>query len=85
MRAEQLPELGKTVFDGKKKRVGSVLDIFGPVRSPYLAIRPAQSLTQEDLTSLVGEELYIMGERYGKAGKKKDVSRVRKRKPRARL
>lgn len=85
MRVEQRPELGEPVYDEEKKHVGGVLDIFGPVNSPYLAIKPARGLTQDDLASLVDKELYIMGERSGKAGKKKDLPGMRRDKPSARL
>lgn len=32
------PNLGATVFDIRKKPIGMVLDIFGPVSSPYVEI-----------------------------------------------
>jgi len=49
------------VYDEEQRRVGSVLDIFGAVSNPYLAIKPAQTMTHEDLVALIGKELYIMG------------------------
>jgi len=49
------------VYDEEQRRVGSVFDIFGAVSSTYLAIKPAQTMTHEDLAALVGKELYIMG------------------------
>jgi rRNA processing protein Gar1 len=79
-------EPGNAVYDGGRRRVGSVLDIFGPVDKPYLAIKPAQSMTQEDLAALVGKELYYMGEKHGrKAGKVANMSGVREHKARSRL
>ncbi len=86
LRVERPMKPGNAVYDGERKRVGSILDAFGPVNSPYLAIRPAQAMTHEKLAALVGKELYIMGERYGrKAGKAAHMSGMRKRKARARL
>lgn len=86
LRAEQLLDPGNAVYDGERRRVGSVLDVFGPVSSPYLAIRPTQAMTHEKLAALVGKELYIMGGRYErKAGKAAHMPRMRKRKARARL
>lgn len=86
LRVERPLGPGNAVYDGERKRVGSVLDVFGPVNSPYLAIMPAQAMTREKLAALVGKELYIMGERHGrKAGKAAHMSRMRKRKARARL
>ena len=86
LRAGEPLEPGNAVYDGERRRIGSVLDIFGPVDSPYLAIKPAQSMTHEDLAALVGKELYIMGEKHGrKAGKEAHVPGVREREARSRL
>jgi len=87
LRAGEEPlEPGNAVYDGGQRRVGSVLDVFGPVSSPYLAIKPAQAMTHEDLAALVGKELYIMGDRNGrKAGKEAHVPGMRERKARSRL
>ena len=43
------------VFDGESKLVGRVVNIFGPVSKPYLAIA-AQKGTR--ITRLVGREVY---------------------------
>lgn len=78
VRADQTPKLGQTAFDSAGERVGSVFDIFGPVKSPYVVIRPASGLSEVDLGKLIGSDI-IMGERYGKSRKTKGVPRVRKR------
>ena len=49
------------MYDEEQRRVGSVFDIFGAVSNTYLAIKPTQTMTYEDLAALVGKELYIMG------------------------
>jgi rRNA processing protein Gar1 len=65
-----LPKVGSPVFDSKKRRVGNVVDLFGPVKSPYALIKPAAGLTADDQRGLVGSEVF-MGEIYGgKKGKK---------------
>ena len=82
LRVEHVPNLGGAVYDGAGARVGSVLDLFGPVAAPYAVIKPARELTQASLGGLVGKPLY-MGEKYGKNRKAKKVPGVRKRKARA--
>ena len=82
LRAEHVPGLGGAVFDEAGERVGSVLDLFGPVAAPYAVIKPVRGLTRARLGELVGRALY-MGERYGKTRKAKKVPGVRKRKARA--
>lgn len=37
-KVDVLPDLGATVFDVRKKPIGVVLDIFGPVSSPYVEV-----------------------------------------------
>jgi len=82
LRVEHVPNLGGAVYDGAGERVGSVLDLFGPVAAPYAVIKPARGLTQAALGGLIGRPLY-MGEKYGKNRKAKKVPGVRKRKARA--
>ena len=36
-------KLGTKVCDSKLKEIGKVLDLFGPVTSPYVAVRPTTS------------------------------------------
>lgn len=81
LRAEQVPDLGGAVYDGAGERVGSVLDLFGPVAAPYAVIKPARG-SRAELGKLIGAELY-MGERYGKNRKAKKVPGMRKREARA--
>ena len=37
-KVESPPKIGTTLFDFKKKPIGVVLDVFGPVKSPYIEI-----------------------------------------------
>lgn len=37
-KVENPPKIGETVFSFKKKPIGTVLDVFGPVKSPYIEI-----------------------------------------------
>jgi RNA-binding protein len=51
---ERYPDLGTTVVDENLDEVGGVVDVFGPVDRPYVAISP----DEHELTALVGRPLY---------------------------
>jgi len=48
-------DVGSKVLDSKLREVGVVQDIFGPVTSPYVAIKPMVS----DPDHLVGKIAYV--------------------------
>jgi len=50
----QIP-VGSKVLDSKLKDVGRIFDVFGPVSTPYVSVRPSTS----DPSSLVGKVLYL--------------------------
>ena len=43
LKAATQPRIGDKVVDENLEFVGSVFDIFGPVSSPYIAVKPAIS------------------------------------------
>ncbi|MFH0848688.1 MAG: Gar1/Naf1 family protein [archaeon] len=47
--------VGWKVLDSKLREVGRVYEMFGPVASPYVSVKP----TISDPSSLVGKVLYI--------------------------
>jgi RNA-binding protein len=49
------PEIGIPVVDDSLSRVGRVVDVFGPVDRPYVAVSPSNGVA---LASLVGSKLY---------------------------
>jgi RNA-binding protein len=49
------PEIGTAVVDESLSRVGRVVDVFGPVDHPYVAVSPADGVSP---ASLVGSKLY---------------------------
>ncbi|WP_254840181.1 H/ACA ribonucleoprotein complex subunit GAR1 [Natronomonas marina] len=49
------PEIGTPVVDETLADVGRVVDVFGPVERPYLAVSPADGIV---LADLLGERLY---------------------------
>jgi RNA-binding protein len=59
VKIENIPRIGETIVDENLKTVGKVFDLFGPVSSPYVAIRPAILKTEE----LTNKTLYISPQR----------------------
>jgi RNA-binding protein len=49
------PDIGVEAVDESLSAVGRVVDVFGPVSRPYVAITPDDGVS---LPSLVGEKLY---------------------------
>ena len=43
------------IYDSEKKNIGRVVNIFGPVSEPYLAIAPNKGMR---ITKIVGREVY---------------------------
>ncbi len=62
LRVEQTPPLGNKsiVMDKKAQEIGRIVDIFGPVSNPYVAIRPKRDFNPE---KLVGQMLYLYKKR----------------------
>lgn len=52
---EEHPDIGTMVINEQLDTVGRVVDVFGPVERPYLAVTPADDLP---LTRLLGSKLY---------------------------
>ncbi len=61
----RFPPMNKEVVrDNVKNEVGRVAKVFGPVRSPYVAIEPRAGLKT---LAVLGKEVYVQEEReYGK-------------------
>jgi RNA-binding protein len=58
LRTEKTPPIGKQsrALDKKAQDIGFVSDVFGPVKNPYIAIRPKKGV---DASKLVGQVLYL--------------------------
>ena len=50
---EDHPDIGTMVIDESLSSVGRVVDVFGPVSNPYVAVS-----ADEDPTTLLGQTLY---------------------------
>ena len=49
------PDIGTEAVDEQLNAVGRVVDVFGPVSRPYVAVSPADGTT---LATLLGKKLY---------------------------
>ncbi len=64
VRASFTPKLKMAVFDNRKKPLGRIVRIFGPVDSPYVTVEPTGDAS---LLSIVGKQVYIDGvDEHGK-------------------
>jgi RNA-binding protein len=65
IKVETVPKIGEKVVDENLKPVGEVFDVFGPVSSPYVAVRP----TIQKPEKLIDNVLYLLPSkrRKGKA------------------
>jgi len=52
---ESVPGIGASVVDESLADVGRVVDVFGPVERPYVAVSPADDVQPP---ALLGEKLY---------------------------
>lgn len=52
---DSYPELGTSVIDESLNTVGRVVDVFGPVDRPYVAVSPASAV---ECVSLLGTVVY---------------------------
>lgn len=64
------PHPRDTVMDNRKKPIGRVVRVFGPVSGPYISVEVPSG---QSLLSAVGKQVYIEGvEERGKGGKRRD-------------
>ena len=50
-------EVGTSVIDNTNKKVGTINDIFGPVKDPYYQIESTKK--REKRISMLGKKLYV--------------------------
>lgn len=55
-KTENVPKIGDAVVDEDLKPIGKVFDIFGPVSSPYAAVRPST----REAGRLASKMLYVI-------------------------
>jgi len=69
VKARLAPNVREIVRDNLKGEVGRVSKVFGPVRSPYVAIEPRKELKT---LAVLGKEVYVRQERDNGKGKRRD-------------
>jgi len=70
--ADFTPRIRDKVWDNRKRLVGSVVRIFGPVDSPYVTVEPTGDTS---LLSVTGKQLYIDGVDDHGSGKHRERGR----------
>ncbi|MEM3955821.1 MAG: Gar1/Naf1 family protein [Candidatus Bathyarchaeia archaeon] len=64
-------KLGLTVYDIRRKPIGQIIDIFGPVKSPYVEI----DVGEQDPKKLVNSPIYILPKAKNVKGSDKNERR----------
>ncbi len=59
VQAELFPTPNSTVVTKRMKKIGTVYDVFGPVTSPYVSVKPFNDIKKADPRELRGEKVYI--------------------------
>jgi len=54
LRAEKIPEPGTILYDDKGRRAARVVEVFGPVKAPYISATPLTDRVKR----LVGRKVY---------------------------
>lgn len=63
------PQPREVVTDNRRRPIGRVVRVFGPVASPYVSVEVSG---QNSLLSAVGKQVYVEGvEELGKGGKRR--------------
>ncbi|AFN04850.1 H/ACA RNA-protein complex protein Gar1 [Pyrococcus furiosus DSM 3638] len=76
VRTNWVPSLNDRVVDKRLQFVGIVKDVFGPVKMPYVAIKPKVSNPE----IYVGEVLYVDERKRKESPKKNKEKRMKKKK-----
>ncbi|HEX9907572.1 MAG TPA: hypothetical protein VGB78_03785 [Thermoplasmata archaeon] len=69
VKARFAPIPREVVRDNVKGEIGKVAKVFGPVRTPYVAIEPRHGLRT---LAVLGKEVYVQEEREHGKGKRRD-------------
>jgi RNA-binding protein len=69
VKARFAPRNGAVVRDNLKVTIGRVARVFGPVRLPYVAIRPEKDMRT---LAILGKEVYVLEEGDHGKGKRRD-------------
>lgn len=70
LRSDKTPGFGLAVFTEDKKKFGTVYDVFGPTKEPFISVK-AYAKNPKNLENRVGETLYISSKPIKKWGRRK--------------
>ena len=70
LRSKQTPGLGLAVFMENQKRFGTVNDVFGPTKEPYISVK-VHAKNSKNLENRVGDTLYVSSKPNKKWGRRK--------------
>lgn len=70
VRSNQTPGFGLAVFLKNKKRIGTISDVFGPTKEPYISIK-ISAKNSKNIEYRVGETLYVSTKSNKKWGRRK--------------
>ena len=59
VKAGMTPQIGALVVDEKKGPIGHVVQLIGPVNSPYVVIRPNKGLMKRQL-AMIEKKLFVL-------------------------
>ena len=77
---KNLPGVGMSVVNRRMEKIGYVYDIIGPVKSPFVVVRPE---SRDVLKKIIIDELFVVSAHAGSGkgkGSRKEGSRKRGRK-----
>jgi RNA-binding protein len=70
VRSNQTPGFGLAVFLKNKERIGTVSDIFGPTKEPYISIK-VRAKNSKNFEYRVGEPTYVSPKTNKQRGRRK--------------
>ncbi len=70
-RSNKTPHFGTTVFTQDNKKIGTVYDIFGPTKKPYITVKPIYAKNLKNLENRVGQSIYVSSRPVKKWGRGK--------------
>ena len=53
-----LPRMNSSVLTKKMEKIGTVYDIFGPEKDPYIAVRPFRNFPEAKAKALINDRVY---------------------------
>ena len=70
VRSNQTPGFGLAVFLKDKKKIGTINDVFGPTKEPYISVK-LYAKNSKNLEYRVGETIYVSTKPNKKWGRTK--------------